>query len=571
MDGCYQDSSFGALGMGGASYPGTDLDVQRVTISDTVTSCNYTSWGTKADAAATNRSSYQHRVYVVPSDVNCGWAGLAYISSCPGSLCQAWVKAYDGAPCGFVDAVAHELGHNLGLMHASYDTNNDGSIDCEYCDDSDFMGYAEGNLRPVNGPHRVQMGWVTGAGIIDASGGGTFSLSPLNQPGAPLPQVARILPSTGDPYYVSYRTAIGYDSLLTSTIYSPGVVGEISIHRWPGGITNTRFITSLGDGQVFTDSANDLTIVQNVHSASSVTFTVLTGVAPPTNLKATTSDSQVALSWTASVGAQGYIVKRATAAGGPYAIVAASVVGTGYLDAPLVNGQIYYYVVSAVSGTDESVDSLPVSATPNGVDLMATAVSNSPMLVAPGASFSVSDTVKNNGLGTAGGSTTRYYLSADQQKSAGDVLLGGTRSVPSLGAGQTSSGSATVTIPAAVPSGTYYLLGCADDLNAVTETNETNNCLASATTVQVAAAGPDLVVTVVGNPTTPAAAGGTLKVTDTVKNQGTAAAGAFTVRYYLSVDTQKDGSDVLLTGSRSVSSLSVGQTSNGNLNVRMRR
>jgi subtilase family serine protease len=91
--------------------------------------------------------------------------------------------------------------------------------------------------------------------------------------------------------------------------------------------------------------------------------------------------------------------------------------------------------------------------------------------------------------------------------------------------------------------GTYYLLVCADDLNAVTETNETNNCRASATTVQVTR--PDLVVTVVGNPTSPVAAGGTLKVTDTVKNQGTAAAGAFTVRYYLSADQQKDATTLL--------------------------
>jgi hypothetical protein len=73
VDGCYQDSSFGLLGVGGASYPGTDVDVQRVTISDAVTSCNYTSWGSKADAKAANLANYQHRVYVVPDDANCGW------------------------------------------------------------------------------------------------------------------------------------------------------------------------------------------------------------------------------------------------------------------------------------------------------------------------------------------------------------------------------------------------------------------------------------------------------------------------------------------------------------------
>jgi len=571
VDGCYQDSSFGKLGVGGASYPGTDLDVQRVTITDSVTACNYTSWGSKADAAAKNLGSYQHRVYVVPADVSCGWAGLAYVNSCPGSYCQSWVKAYTSRPCGYVDGIAHEMGHNLGLMHASTDLNNDSSIDCEYCDDSDFMGYAEGNLRPLNGPHKVQMGWVSGSGIVDASGGGYFTLSPLSQPGATSPQVATIIPSSGSPYYVSYRTALGYDALLSSTSYSSGVVDKISIHRWPGGITNTVFVTALADGQTFTDAANSLTIVQNSHSASGVTFTVSTGglsLSAPANLTATGGNAQVALSWTPSAGATLYKVKRSNTLGGPYASVSSNVSGASYLDALLANGQTYYYVVSALSGTSESANSAQVSATPNGVDLVETAVGNPPALAVLGASFSATDTVKNQGAAAAAASATRYYLSADQQKSGGDILIGGTRSVPSLAAGQTSSGSATVTIPSSVPLGAYYLLACADELNAVAETSETNNCLASAAKVNVETR-PDLVETAVDNPPASASRGGTFKVTDTVKNQGTVTAGASATRYYLSLDTQKGSGDVLLSGSRSVSSLVAGITSRASVNVRI--
>jgi hypothetical protein len=273
-NGCYQDSSFDTLGLGGALYPGTAFDVQRVTITDTVTTCDYTSWGEQADAAAANLGSYQHRLYVLPADTSCNWAGVAYVNSCPGPFCQAWVRAYAAQPCGYVDAMAHELGHNLGLMHASWDTDNNGSNDCEYCDDADFMGYAEANLRTLNGPHKVQMGWVSGAGIVDASAGGRFTLSPLNLLNAPLPQVATITPVSGSPYYLSYRVASGYDAFLVNTFYSPGVVGELSIHRWAGGISNTFFITSLRDGQSFTDAASGVTIVQTSHSGAGVTFTV---------------------------------------------------------------------------------------------------------------------------------------------------------------------------------------------------------------------------------------------------------------------------------------------------------
>jgi hypothetical protein len=42
-----------------------------------------------------------------------------------------------------------------------------------------------------------------------------------------------------------------------------------------------------------------------------------------------------------------------------------------------------------------------------------------------------------------------------------------------------------VTIPTTAPAGTYFLLACADDLVRRLESNETNNCVASATTIQV--------------------------------------------------------------------------------------
>ena len=42
-----------------------------------------------------------------------------------------------------------------------------------------------------------------------------------------------------------------------------------------------------------------------------------------------------------------------------------------------------------------------------------------------------------------------------------------------------------MTIPSTTPLNTYVLLACADDLNTVVETTETNNCKASATGVIV--------------------------------------------------------------------------------------
>jgi subtilisin family serine protease len=112
-------------------------------------------------------------------------------------------------------------------------------------------------------------------------------------------------------------------------------------------------------------------------------------------------------------------------------------------------------------------------------DLVETAAVPSPPapIRAPGTTFQISDTVRNSGTGAAGASTTRYYLSLDGVKNAGDILLTGTRAVPGLAAGATSQGLVTVTIPSTTPLNTYSLLVCADDLNAVAESNEGNNCI----------------------------------------------------------------------------------------------
>jgi fibronectin type 3 domain-containing protein len=83
----------------------------------------------------------------------------------------------------------------------------------------------------------------------------------------------------------------------------------------------------------------------------------------PTGLTAIAGNAQVSLTWTATALATGYHVKRATAAGGPYAQVAAPA-WHGYTDVGLKNGVIYYYVISAVSSSGESTVSNDVSATP---------------------------------------------------------------------------------------------------------------------------------------------------------------------------------------------------------------
>ena len=103
------------------------------------------------------------------------------------------------------------------------------------------------------------------------------------------------------------------------------------------------------------------------HTAST---TLLVNLAPPASIQATPGDSQVSLSWPASVGATSYHVQRSNVSQGPYVNVACPT-GTSYINTGLTNGTPYYYVISsAFSGNPnsggESADSIEANATPQG-------------------------------------------------------------------------------------------------------------------------------------------------------------------------------------------------------------
>jgi subtilase family serine protease len=177
--------------------------------------------------------------------------------------------------------------------------------------------------------------------------------------------------------------------------------------------------------------------------------------------------------------------------------------------------------------------------------------------VAPGSSFSVSDTVQNLGQAASTSSKTRYYLSLDAVKGAGDRLLNGAHSVPALAAGTSHSATVQVGIPTSTPLAAYFLLVCADDQSSVDEENEADNCIASAgATVTVTR--PDLVTSAASAPPTTAARGSKLQITDTAQNLGAIKTPSTRMRYYLSLDGVKGAGDRLLTGSRGVPGLAPG-------------
>ena len=87
--------------------------------------------------------------------------------------------------------------------------------------------------------------------------------------------------------------------------------------------------------------------------------------APPGNLAAAGGNAQVSLTWTASVGATSYTVKRGANSGGPYTdFTQPGITGSSFTNTGLGNGTTYYYVVSASNSGGQSLDAGEIFATP---------------------------------------------------------------------------------------------------------------------------------------------------------------------------------------------------------------
>ncbi|HUJ79442.1 MAG TPA: CARDB domain-containing protein, partial [Nitrospiria bacterium] len=234
-----------------------------------------------------------------------------------------------------------------------------------------------------------------------------------------------------------------------------------------------------------------------------------------------------------------------------------------------------YYVcvkadsANAVTESDETNNTFCSAATVTvpAADLIMSAVSATVFSVSPGANISFSNTAKNQGLFPAGTFTIAYHLSTNTIYGDGDdVTVTQTRTVASLAVGASNANTTTLTVPLTTPLGTYYVCAMADSGNTITESNESNNSLCTATATLTVTL-PDLIVTAV----TPAASvlqGGTLTETNTIKNQGGATAVGFVTNFHLSTDATYGGADdIVLTPTQPGGSIAAGASSNASTSL----
>jgi fibronectin type 3 domain-containing protein/DNA-binding beta-propeller fold protein YncE len=154
-------------------------------------------------------------------------------------------------------------------------------------------------------------------------------------------------------YWVQGSPPYVYPGWYDGTVASPDEVGGVEA-RQPYGVTfspaGTLYVTE-----------NYYDIIRMATGTGLPTLSAAVA-SSPTGLTASLTNNQILLTWAPSFGATSYNVERATTNGGPYTIIA-NTTGTNYTDSSVLNGTTYYYVLSSVSLSGTSANSLQVSAT----------------------------------------------------------------------------------------------------------------------------------------------------------------------------------------------------------------
>lgn len=151
-----------------------------------------------------------------------------------------------------------------------------------------------------------------------------------------------------------YVVYLGTNSSTVTLTISGAPAGNSLVTLWFDPVTGaSQSLTNTGNGaKIFTNPWPDPALLH-----------LALPPAAPTGLTAVPGDSQVVLNWAAASNATSYKVKRSTISGGSYTVVTTNTSLT-FTNSGLVNGTLYYFVVSGLNSIAESTNSAEVSARP---------------------------------------------------------------------------------------------------------------------------------------------------------------------------------------------------------------
>jgi hypothetical protein len=402
----FAEQSYGAVSFTGITNPAGD--VFHVSIAADGTGCNSGGWQTWGSEATTAVGSsilghYDHVIYVVNSQGGCGWAGLGWMPGREVYIDNAFV----------LSVVSHELGHNLGVHHASslrcvvggqnvaFSTSGPACTPSEYGDPFDIMGSSATNQQDAF--HKLQSGWlgsVSGPRVQTITASGDYVVSPLElSSGVALLLIPNVTgpvingSSLGDYFAIDLRQSYGtyFDAFAAGASAISGV--QIRLVQTPGGYpiqtmlldanpqTSTFADAALAPGSTFTDASDQISVqmvgIDPVDKSATVHVTLAGGgttttpdTTPPSAVRSLSasiaSGPAVTLSFGAATDDRGVAGYRVTRDGTQIAVLGAAT--TSYTDWSASYGSRTYAVtaVDAASnvGPASSLTAVLVAPTP---------------------------------------------------------------------------------------------------------------------------------------------------------------------------------------------------------------
>jgi len=140
-------------------------------------------------------------------------------------------------------ALAHEMGHALGTMHANGWLCTDGNIlygacsHVEYGNYFDTMGSA-GYALDYNAYFKEQLGWIPETQVISINQTGSYTLHPQELPNGNTLAKVYTADGTKIPYFIEFRKGLGFDSGLNRDVLNNNETG-IFIDRIQSGNSPT--------------------------------------------------------------------------------------------------------------------------------------------------------------------------------------------------------------------------------------------------------------------------------------------------------------------------------------------
>lgn len=256
----YKEASYGQKDfVNDSNGDGKPDVVGSIKVTGSINSCEYSKWADEADKIAADKFGtdfgiYNHRVYIFDKRAGCGWGGLASVGCVrekTGGKCRSWLNSHSSG------IFVHELGHNLGLVHASKDGK-------EYGDKSDPQGAA--SLVFFNAPHTDKLKWfdkfegsIKDIELLDNTDE-EFEIYPIStlSDDKELLKTLRFGKNGQKIYYISLRTREGLDKKIRGEEY----IDRVTVHSiGRGGRGNSQFIKSLKDGESWSSPEGKFKII----------------------------------------------------------------------------------------------------------------------------------------------------------------------------------------------------------------------------------------------------------------------------------------------------------------------